>query len=164
MKKTSLLLVFIVLFLTACSDYTSSNYSKPKTSSSYSSYHYYYDDEEDDDDWDYSYYDDYDDEDVEEEDDYSIIGYTSRGTPIVDDIELDLNIDWKNTYDSDCFRKIGYDDTNEILYVRFRDSGAMYRYLDVPYRVWRELKWADSKGGYYNEDIKGRYYCEKIDF
>jgi len=38
----------------------------------------------------------------------------------------------------------------------------MYAYKDVPDSVWDDLFFASSMGGYYNENIKGQYDCEKI--
>lgn len=86
--------------------------------------------------------------------------YTSQGTPIIHDGNLD-SVDFISTPDSTAFCQIGYDSANHILVVEFRESG-LYRYLDVPPFVWSALRSADSKGGYYNEHIKGQYDCEKI--
>jgi len=98
----------------------------------------------------------------EEEYDYiKVIGYTSMGTPIIEDPEEDVY--WKNTYDSDCFKKIGYVDDLDVLYVIFRDTGDEYRYVDVPYYRWLGLRTADSHGEYYNDYIKGKYICQKVD-
>lgn len=103
---------------------------------------------------------DFDESDYDYEEEL-VVGYTSRGTPIIK--ETDEEIEWNNTWDSTCFSKIGYDDDNETLYLIFRDSGSEYRYLDFPYSEWLDFSLADSKGGYYNKYIKGYYYCEKID-
>ena len=87
-------------------------------------------------------------------------GYTSQGTPIVDSDNYD-DIRMISTPDSTCFSAVGY--KSGRLVVTFRDSGASYAYLDVPEGVWEELRDADSKGGYYNSEIKGYYDCEKLD-
>lgn len=65
--------------------------------------------------------------------------------------------------DSSCFESIGYDDYEEVLYVRFLDSGSVYAYYDVPYSEYDELINADSIGGYYNDYIKGQYECERLE-
>jgi len=86
---------------------------------------------------------------------------TSAGTPINYNFDLG-SVDLIDTPDSSCFSEIGYDERNEVLVVVFRDSGAMYAYKDVPDSVWDDLFFASSMGGYYNENIKGQYDCEKI--
>jgi len=92
--------------------------------------------------------------------DYSIVGYTSQGVPVVK-IDAD-SIPWTETKDSDCFSEIAFDDRGEILYVRFRDSGAAYRYLEFSLSDWKELVTQDSLGSWYNSHIKGHYECQKI--
>ena len=86
---------------------------------------------------------------------------TSRGTPIIYDEDLPSGVSWTSTPSSDCFSRIGYDADEETLGVTFRSSEATYYYYGVPASVWRELSSAASKGGYYNEHIKGQYTCEK---
>lgn len=86
---------------------------------------------------------------------------TSRGTPIIYDEDLPSGVSWTSTPSSDCFSRIGYDADEETLGVTFRSSEATYYYYGVPASVWRELSSAASKGGYYNEYIKGQYTCEK---
>lgn len=65
--------------------------------------------------------------------------------------------------ESTCFSEIGYDEDYEILLVRFLDSGSLYEYYDVPESVYEELLSAESPGGYYNENIKGQYECERLE-
>lgn len=97
------------------------------------------------------------------QDDYEneVIGYTSRGTPIIEEPEVDIS--WQSTPSSTAFSKVGYDADNEDLYVSFRDSGAEYRYSDFSYSDWTDFINADSLGKHFNSYIKGQYYCEKID-
>lgn len=68
-----------------------------------------------------------------------------------------------DTDESTCFSQIGYDYAKERLYVVFRNSGAYYVYLDVPEHEFEELQSATSKGGYYNQRIKGQYECVRIE-
>lgn len=68
---------------------------------------------------------------------------------------------WVETPDSTCFSEIGYDANRDLLYVTFRSSGASYVYSEVPNAVWKSLLNAESKGGYYNTEIKGHFPCEK---
>jgi len=93
--------------------------------------------------------------------DYSIVGYTSQGTPIVD---IDSgSIPWTEPTDSDCFSEIAYNEDSEILYVRFRESGSAYRYLDFPESEWDTFISQESLGSWYNKAIKGHYECQKIE-
>jgi len=43
-----------------------------------------------------------------------------------------------------------------LLELRFQ-SGAVYRYLDVPEGIHAALMAAESKGRYFNEAIRGRF-------
>ncbi len=65
--------------------------------------------------------------------------------------------------DSSCFDSVGYDDYEEILYVKFLNSGSVYAYYGVPYGEYEELVYADSIGGYYNDHIKGQYDSERLE-
>lgn len=60
---------------------------------------------------------------------------------------------------STCFSGVGYDSYLDDLYVKFRESGKIYVYENVPQDVYDSLVNADSMGGYYNKEIKGYYYC-----
>jgi hypothetical protein len=64
---------------------------------------------------------------------------------------------------STCFSEIGYDPNNELLIVRFRDSGKAYLYLSFPSQEWDTFKSAKSLGSYYNSEIKGHYKSIKVE-
>ena len=51
---------------------------------------------------------------------------------------------------------VGYSKRLRALEVEFRRGGT-YRYLDVPWTVYRDLLAADSKAGFYNRKIRGKY-------
>jgi hypothetical protein len=57
---------------------------------------------------------------------------------------------------------IGYERRRARLLVKFRSSGAVYAYDDVPLKVFQELESAPSKGRYVNHRIKGRYRYERM--
>ncbi|MGH1548423.1 KTSC domain-containing protein [Leifsonia poae] len=59
-------------------------------------------------------------------------------------------------FDSTVIASAGYDSGLRMLEVEFT-SGAVYRYFLVPGRVWRELRTAESAGGYFGAAIRGRY-------
>lgn len=51
---------------------------------------------------------------------------------------------------------IGYSHRRQILEIEFA-NGAIYRYLEVPASVHRELMARDSKARFYDESIRGQY-------
>src|SRR5437899_3045130 len=58
--------------------------------------------------------------------------------------------------ESTAIAKIGYSKRRHILEIEFV-NGAVYRYLDVPVTVDRDLMSSESKARYYDSNIK-RYY------
>jgi len=57
---------------------------------------------------------------------------------------------------SSAIAKIGYSKGRHILEVEFV-NGAVYRYLDVPATVYRDLMSAESKTRFYDSNVKGHY-------
>jgi len=63
--------------------------------------------------------------------------------------------------ESTTLRSAGHDAQSAVLELQFR-NGAIYHYFLVPRRVYRRLLQADSKGGYFNQNIRSRYPYECI--
>ena len=63
--------------------------------------------------------------------------------------------------ESTTLRSAGHDAQSAVLELQFR-NGAVYRYLLVPQRVYRDLLGARSKGGYFNQNIRGRYPYQMV--
>jgi KTSC domain len=59
--------------------------------------------------------------------------------------------------ESTALSSVGYSKAKHILEVEFRKQGLIYRYLDVPENIFRELLESPSKAGYYNDNIRGHY-------
>jgi hypothetical protein len=57
---------------------------------------------------------------------------------------------------SSAIAKIGYSKRRHILEIEFV-NGAVYRYLDVPPTVYRELMSAESKARFYDSNIRRHY-------
>ncbi|HEY4270433.1 MAG TPA: KTSC domain-containing protein [Candidatus Udaeobacter sp.] len=57
---------------------------------------------------------------------------------------------------STAIAKVGYSKRRHVLEVEFV-NGALYRYLDVPVTVYRDLMSAESKARFYDSNIKGHY-------
>jgi hypothetical protein len=58
--------------------------------------------------------------------------------------------------DSTSIASIGYDPRRRELEVEFRESGDVYRYLDVSAGEYAEFMAAESKGSYLNRAFKAR--------
>ena len=58
--------------------------------------------------------------------------------------------------DSSAIASIGYSKRLHALEIEFV-NGAIYRYLDVPSSLYRELIKANSKARFYDKHIRGRY-------
>ena len=54
-----------------------------------------------------------------------------------------------------------YDPATATLRIIFV-SGLIYDYLEVPAKIYKEIKAAASKGTYLNQHIKGYYRFERI--
>ena len=59
-------------------------------------------------------------------------------------------------------RSVGYDRTDQVLEVEFQ-SGDIYQYLDVPPVIYEELSSAESKGKYFNSEIRDTYEFVRLD-
>lgn len=66
---------------------------------------------------------------------------------------------------STTIHKADYNDQEKYLDLEFR-SGNVYRYYDVPQRLWKVfelyIECEGSPGSFFNEYIKGQYTSEKI--
>jgi hypothetical protein len=63
--------------------------------------------------------------------------------------------------ESSAISEIGYSKRQHWLEIKFV-SGAIYRYLDVPPSVYRDLISAESKAGYYARYIKNNYRAVRV--
>jgi len=58
--------------------------------------------------------------------------------------------------ESSAIAKIGYSKRRHILELEFV-NGAVYRYLDVPVTVYRDLMSSESKARFYDSNIRRHY-------
>ncbi|WP_435011520.1 KTSC domain-containing protein [Tundrisphaera lichenicola] len=64
--------------------------------------------------------------------------------------------------ESRLIRSVGYEPADSILEVELLPEPArIYRYFDVPYSIFEELMSSDSKGAYFNEQIRDMYAYEE---
>lgn len=61
--------------------------------------------------------------------------------------------------ESSVIAEIGYEE--EMMEVRF-NNGGVYRYFIVPPQVCLDFLKADSKGCFFNLEIRGYYPCKRI--
>src|ERR671919_1609164 len=62
----------------------------------------------------------------------------------------------RQSVQSSAIAKVGYSKRRHILEVEFI-NGAVYRYLDVPVTVYRDLMSAESKASFYDSNIRKHY-------
>lgn len=61
--------------------------------------------------------------------------------------------------ESSSIDSVGYE--KNVLEIRFR-NGGLYQYFDVPEETLVMLMRAESKGRFFNEQIRGRYPGERV--
>jgi KTSC domain-containing protein len=66
------------------------------------------------------------------------------------------------TVESDVIHAIGYDEDIHLLELIFND-GRIYQYRNVPPELYKGLKQADSKGQYFQENIRGEFQYWQYD-
>lgn len=55
-----------------------------------------------------------------------------------------------------------YDDSQQLLYLRFRDTGQVYRYFDFPAADYQTFLRAESKGRYFRSRIRDHFRYERM--
>lgn len=63
--------------------------------------------------------------------------------------------------ESSSLRSVGYDAGRQELEIEFHD-GTIYLYGNVPEPVYAALLRAESKGGYFNAEIREQYVYHKV--
>lgn len=58
---------------------------------------------------------------------------------------------------SDMIESIGYDLPTCILEVEFKSNHAIWQYPDFPEYMWHEFVSSESKGKYFNANIKQQF-------
>jgi hypothetical protein len=55
-----------------------------------------------------------------------------------------------------------YDDAKQILYLRFRNTGDVYRYFEFPAADYQAFLSAESKGRLFRSRIRDHYRYERM--
>ena len=67
-----------------------------------------------------------------------------------------------NLVDSSLLHSIGYDAQTKTLFVNFL-NGGLYRYENVPQKVYDDFQAAESAGKFFLTKIKGQYPTRKVE-
>ena len=63
--------------------------------------------------------------------------------------------------ESSFLSKAGYDPATKTLAIQMKNNSDTYLYKEVPQAVYDGLLAADSKGGYYVKNIKGKFATDR---
>jgi len=55
-----------------------------------------------------------------------------------------------------------YEDSKQILYLRFRDTGAVYRYFEFPATDYQAFLRAESRGRFFRFHIRDHFRFERM--
>jgi hypothetical protein len=55
-----------------------------------------------------------------------------------------------------------YDHSKQILYLRFRNTGDVYRYFEFPVADYQTLLSAESKGRFFRSQIRDHFPYERM--
>jgi hypothetical protein len=55
-----------------------------------------------------------------------------------------------------------YEDSKQILYLRFRDTGAVYRYFEFPAASYQSFLSAESRGRFFRSHIRDHFRYERM--
>ena len=64
--------------------------------------------------------------------------------------------------DSKMLSAVAYDGSKQILYLRFRDTGAVYRYFDFTAADNQAFLSTESKGRFFRSHIRDHFRCERM--
>ena len=62
---------------------------------------------------------------------------------------------------SSLVASVGYSSTSETLEIEFT-SGTVYQYFEVPLGTYRAFLTAESKGAFFNDEVKGVFRYTQI--
>jgi KTSC domain len=63
---------------------------------------------------------------------------------------------------SQMLASAAYDDSKQILYLRFRNTGDVYRYFEFPAAHHQAFLCAESKGRFFRSDIRDHFRHERM--
>ena len=66
------------------------------------------------------------------------------------------------TLESKMLSAAAYDNSKQILYLRFRNTGDVYRYFDFPDANYQAFLSAQSKGRFFRSHIRDHFRYERM--
>jgi len=64
--------------------------------------------------------------------------------------------------DSRMLAAAAYDEEKQILYLRFRKTGDVYRYFEFPAAEYQSFLDAESRGRFFLADIRDHFHYERM--
>jgi hypothetical protein len=64
--------------------------------------------------------------------------------------------------ESKMFTSVWYDADQQVLYLRFRKTGDVYRYFEFPITEYQALLDAESRGRFFLAHIRDRFRYERM--
>jgi hypothetical protein len=64
--------------------------------------------------------------------------------------------------ESKMFSALAYDDSGQVLYLRFRDTGHVYRYFEFTPADIQAFLSAESKGRFFRAHIRDHFRYERM--
>jgi hypothetical protein len=64
--------------------------------------------------------------------------------------------------ESKLLSAVAFDAEHRMLYVRFRDSGDVYRYFEFPSEQYERLITAESRGRHFLAHIRNQFRYERL--
>jgi hypothetical protein len=64
--------------------------------------------------------------------------------------------------ESKMLSAVAYEDSKQILYLRFRNSGEVYRYFEFPVAEYQAFLSADSRGRFFRSHIRDHFRYERL--
>jgi hypothetical protein len=64
--------------------------------------------------------------------------------------------------ESKMFTSVSYDADKQILYLRFRNTGDVYRYFEFPVAEYQALLGAESRGRFFLAHIRDTFRYERM--
>ena len=64
--------------------------------------------------------------------------------------------------ESRMMTSIGYDRDSATLEIEFKNNSQVWQYYGVAEQVYFELKYSDSKGRFFHDNIKGHYQENRV--
>lgn len=64
---------------------------------------------------------------------------------------------------SSMLKSVAFDPATGTLFVQFHKGSQAYEYKDVPQATWNELVAAESPGGFFLNNVRGKFEPTKLD-